>query len=42
MTEIQMIQTVQVIEAAAMILFLAFGHLSFEFVSYFDIRPALA
>jgi hypothetical protein len=42
MTEIQMFQTVQVTEAAAMILFLAFGHLIFEFVSDFDIRPALA
>jgi hypothetical protein len=33
-----MFQTVHVIEGAAMILFLAFGHLIFEFVSDFDIR----
>lgn len=42
MTEIQMLQTVDVIEAARMVLFLTFGHLISEFVCYFDIRPALA
>ncbi|MFH0725494.1 MAG: hypothetical protein V2B19_03940 [Pseudomonadota bacterium] len=38
MTEIQMFQTVPVIEAMAMILFLTLGHSIFGFVSYFDIR----
>jgi hypothetical protein len=41
MTEIQMFQTVHVIKASAMILFLALGHLIFEFVSDFDL-PARA
>jgi hypothetical protein len=38
MTEIQMLQTVHVIEVAEMILFKAFSHLISEFVSDFDIR----
>jgi len=42
MTKIQMIQTIGVSDIENMILFLPLGHLIFEFVSNFDIRPALA
>jgi len=38
MTEIQMIQTINVSDIADLILFLSLGNLIFEFVSNFDIR----
>jgi hypothetical protein len=38
MTKIQMFQTKAVLDVADMMLFSTFGHLGFEFVSYFDIR----
>jgi len=38
MTKTEMIETIRISYVMNPVLFLSFGHLLFEFVSYFDIR----